>query len=83
LIEVKHQLISKMKYHFIDLKDKIKAILGMNGLIWIHYSTKKYEQEGFNEEESKIEAMKEQEVSINNISKLMRNLHCISFSTEI
>jgi exosome complex RNA-binding protein Rrp4 len=55
LIEVKQELIKKMKYHFVDLRDDVKMMLGMNGLIWIYYSTIKLEQEYFSEDLSKIE----------------------------
>jgi len=52
-----------MKYHFIDLMDDIKLILGMNGLIWIYNSTIKLEQEYFSEDLSKIENANKNEVS--------------------
>jgi exosome complex RNA-binding protein Rrp4 len=63
LLEVKQVLIKKMKYHFIDLMDDIKLILGMNGLIWIYNSTIKLEQEYFSEDLSKIENANKNEVS--------------------
>lgn len=62
MLEVKQELVKKMKYHFIDLKDDVKLILGMNGLIWIYYSKIKLEQEYFSEDLSKIESSNKNEV---------------------
>ena len=42
--------------------DDVKMILGMNGLIWIYYSTIKLEQEYFSEDLSKIENANKNEV---------------------
>ena len=62
-----------MKYHFIDLKDDVKLILSMNGLIWIYYSTIKLEQEYFSEDLSKIESINKNEVTFNlNLRELMK-----------
>ena len=62
-----------MKYHFIDLKDDVKLILSMNGLIWIYYSTIKLEQEYFSEDLSKIESINKNEVTSNlNLRELMK-----------
>lgn len=59
-----------MKYHFVDLRDDVKMILGMNGLIWVYYSTIKLEQEYFSEDLSKIESAARNEVEMtNNIRK--------------
>ena len=43
-----------MKFHFIDLIPDIKAILGINGLIWIYYSTVKLDNEYFTDDQTKV-----------------------------
>ena len=52
-----------MKYHFIDLLDDIKLIIGMNGMIWIYYSTITNESEYFSDDFSKIQAKNVNEVN--------------------
>ena len=37
LLKVNHMLVKKTKHQFINLVDDIKAILGLNGLIWVFF----------------------------------------------
>lgn len=50
-----------MKHHFIDLISDVKAIIGMNGLIWIYYSTVKMDTEYFNDDMNKINTLNKHE----------------------
>jgi hypothetical protein len=54
-----------MKFHFIDLIPDIKAIIGMNGLIWVYYSTVKIENEYLTDDQTKLNALNKHEVRIN------------------
>lgn len=51
-----------MKHHFIDLIENIKVIIGMNGNIWVYFSTVKIESEYFTEDPSKLQAKNVNEV---------------------
>ena len=72
-----------MKFHFIDLIPDIKAIIGMNGLIWVYYSTVKLENEYFSDDQNKLNTLSKNEApnefaSINiilfkNIIKILEN----------
>ena len=61
LVHVNHELIKKKKHQFIELDNDIKAILGMNGIIWIYFSTIKVEDEYFTDDKTKIEALEKEE----------------------
>lgn len=50
LVKVNHNLVVKMKTHFIELVNNVKCIIGMNGLIWIYYSTLKLDSEYFSDD---------------------------------
>lgn len=53
-----------MKFHFIDLLPDIKAIVGMNGLIWIYYSTVKLDSDYFTDDQNNVSAINKHEVSL-------------------
>jgi exosome complex component RRP4 len=61
LIEVNHNLIRKMKAHFVDLIPDIKAIVGMNGLIWIYYSTVKMDSNYFTDDQNLVNTINKHE----------------------
>jgi hypothetical protein len=66
-----------MKNHFFELIPDVKALIGMNGLIWIYYSTIKLENEYFSDDQNKLSALNKHETptefaSINII--LFRNI---------
>ena len=61
LLRVSHMLIKKTKHQFIDLVDDIKAILGLNGIIWVYFSTVKVEDEYFNDDKTKIDSLNKDE----------------------
>ena len=61
LIKVNHMLIKKTKHQFIDLIDNIKAILGLNGIIWVYFSTVKVADEYFNDDKNQIESLNKDE----------------------
>ena len=61
LLKVNHMLVKKTKHQFIDLVDDIKAILGLNGIIWVYFSTVKVEDEYFNDDKTKIESLNKDE----------------------
>jgi hypothetical protein len=50
-----------MKFHFFDLIRDIKAIIGMNGLIWIYYSTVKLDSEYFSDDQNKLNSINKNE----------------------
>jgi len=57
-----------MKHHFMDLNDDIKVIIGMNGFIWVYFSTVKVESDYFTEDISKIQSKDINEVYIYKIN---------------
>jgi len=57
LVQVNHNLIKKKKFHFIDIIPDIKAIIGMNGLIWVYYSTVKLESDYFTDDQTKVNTL--------------------------
>jgi len=61
LIKVNHMLIKKTKHQFIDLIEDIKAILGLNGVIWIYFSTVKVADEYFNDDKTQIDSLNKDE----------------------
>ena len=61
LIKVNHMLVKKTKHQFIDLIDNIKAILGLNGIIWVYFSTVKVADEYFNDDKTQIESLNKDE----------------------
>ena len=66
-----------MKNHFFELMPDLKALIGMNGLIWIYYSTVKIDSEYFSDDQNKLSALNKHEIptefaSINII--LFRNI---------
>jgi exosome complex component RRP4 len=61
LLKVNHTLVKKTKHQFIDLVDDIKAILGLNGIIWIYFSTVKVADEYFNDDKTQIESLNKDE----------------------
>jgi exosome complex component RRP4 len=61
LIEVNHNLIRKMKAHFIDLIPDIKAIIGMNGYIWVYYSTVKMDANYFTDDQNVVNMINKHE----------------------
>ena len=61
LLKVNHMLIKKTKHQFIDLVDDIKAILGLNGIIWIYFSTVKVTDEYFNDDKTQIDSLNKDE----------------------
>jgi exosome complex component RRP4 len=62
LIEVNHNLIRKMKFHFVELVSDIKAIIGINGLIWIYYSTIKIESDYFTDDQNLVNLLNKHEI---------------------
>ena len=61
LLKVNHMLVKKTKHQFIDLVDNIKAILGLNGIIWVYFSTVVVEDEYFNDDKTKIDSLNKDE----------------------
>ena len=61
LLKVNHLLVKKTKHQFIDLIDNIKAILGLNGIIWVYFSTVVVEDEYFNDDKTKIDLLNKEE----------------------
>ena len=61
LLKVNHMLVKKTKHQFIDLVDNIKAILGLNGIIWVYFSTVVVEDEYFNDDKTKIDLLNKEE----------------------
>ena len=61
LIKVNHMLVKKTKHQFIDLIDNIKAILGLNGIIWVYFSTVKVADEYFSDDKNQIESLNKDE----------------------
>ena len=61
LIKVNHMLVKKTKHQFIDLIDDIKAILGLNGIIWVYFSTVKVADEYFNDDKTQIDSLNKDE----------------------
>lgn len=61
ILKVNHMLVKKTKHQFIDLVDDIKAILGLNGIIWVYFSTVKIEDEFFNDDKTKIDSLNKDE----------------------
>ena len=61
LLKVNHMLVKKTKHQFIDLIDNIKAILGLNGIIWVYFSTVVVEDEYFNDDKTKIDSLNKDE----------------------
>jgi len=52
----------------MDLNDDIKVIIGMNGFIWVYFSTVKVESDYFTEDISKIQSKDINEVYISKIN---------------
>ena len=61
LLKVNHMLVKKTKHQFINLVDDIKAILGLNGIIWVYFSTVQVEDQYFNDDKTKIDALNKDE----------------------
>ena len=61
LLKVNHMLVKKTKHQFIDLIENIKAILGLNGIIWVYFSTVVVEDEYFNDDKTKIDSLNKDE----------------------
>jgi exosome complex RNA-binding protein Rrp4 len=61
LLKVNHMLVKKTKHHFIDLVDDIKAILGLNGIIWVYFSTVVIQDEYFNDDKTKLDLLNKDE----------------------
>ena len=61
LLKVNHMLVKKTKHQFIDLVDDIKAILGLNGIVWIYFSTVKVADEYFNDDKTQIDSLNKEE----------------------
>ena len=77
LLKVNHMLVKKTKHQFIDLVENVKAILGLNGIIWIYFSTVVVEDEYFNDDKTKIESLnKDEKPDYNNaiLIVLFRNI---------
>lgn len=51
-----------MKLHFFDVLSDIKAIIGMNGYIWIYYSTLKLDSEYFTDDQTQVNQFNKHEV---------------------
>jgi hypothetical protein len=51
-----------MKLHFFDIIGEIKAIVGMNGLIWVYYSTLKLDLEYFTDDQTQVNQFNKHEV---------------------
>ena len=54
LIKVNHGLIKKKKHQFFELVNNVKIILGINGCVWIYFSSLKVEDEYFTDDKNKI-----------------------------
>ena len=54
-------LVKKVKHQFINLVDDIKAILGLNRLIQVYFSTVEVEDEYFNNDKTKIDSLNNDE----------------------
>ena len=61
LIRVNHMLVKKTKHQFINLIDNIKAILGLNGIIWVYFSTVEVADEYFNDDKTQIDSLNKDE----------------------
>ena len=61
LLKVNHMLVKKTKHQFIDLVDNIKSILGLNGIIWIYFSTVKVADEYFNDDKTQLDSLNKDE----------------------
>ena len=61
LAKVNHMLVKKTKHQFINLVDNVKAILGLNGAIWVYFSTVQVEDEYFNDDKTKIALLNKDE----------------------
>ena len=61
LVKVSHGLVKKKKHQFISLDNDIKAILGINGLIWVYYSTVNVDEDYFTDDKTKIESIEKEE----------------------
>jgi len=61
---VHHNNVTKIKnQHFSDLMADVKIIIGMNGYIWVYFSTVKLESDYFTEDISKIQPKDANEVN--------------------
>lgn len=65
MIKVDHNLIKRMKFHFFDIIGEIKGVIGMNGLIWVYYSTVKLDSEYFTDDQTQVNQFDKHEVIIN------------------
>ena len=61
LVKVSHGLVKKKKHQFISLDNDIKAILGINGFIWVYYSTVNVDEDYFTDDKTKIESIEKEE----------------------
>jgi exosome complex RNA-binding protein Rrp4 len=61
LVEVNPSFVKKMKHHFFDLTNDVKCIIGMNGNIWIYFSTIKLDNDYFSDDQNKLPAITKQE----------------------
>ena len=61
LVQVNHELIKKKKHQFIELVNNMNAILGMNGIVWVYYSTVNVEDEYFTDDKTKIDTLEKEE----------------------
>lgn len=66
MIKVNHGLVKKKKNQFVEFENDVKAILGMNGVIWVYYSTVKVENEYFTDDKTKINSLdKDEDINAN------------------
>ena len=66
MIKCDHNLIKRMKFNFFDIFGDIKCIIGMNGLIWVYYSTVKIESDYFTDDQNQVNQFDKHEVNNNN-----------------
>lgn len=66
-----HGLVKKKKNQFVELENDVKAILGINGIIWVYYSTVKVENEYFTDDKTKINTLDKAEVINANSARLI------------
>ena len=52
-----------MKFNFFDIFGDIKCIIGMNGLIWVYYSTVKIESDYFTDDQNQVNQFNKHEVN--------------------
>jgi exosome complex component RRP4 len=61
LIKVNHGLIKKKKHQFFELVKNVKIILGINGCVFIYFSSLKVDDDFFTDDKNKISNFEKEE----------------------